>query len=286
MAIKISNSVLSERGLFHSFKSAPIVTITFKIKRTVYEILRSFKRKKILKKLSSFKVSPPDKINLGSNLNSNNISLFANQFKTEKFTFINDFFCPDTFDSLSNSFPHEVFFNYPKNGSKFYSWSDESRWCNSKDKKLMKRPSREFLEIYPTYQKLYDFLDSEEMSEKVKSITNSSEASLYSIALSRAQEGSFLSPHIDTITTPENLKPGEKVMMNFIYFLLAGGSTPEKSGGTGLYLDNEFKKPIFIPSPLRNSALLYDSIEQFYHGFDLMAPGSFRWAIVFQFKIS
>ena len=151
---------------------------------------------------------------------------------------------------------------------------------------MRREPSQQFCEMYPSYQKLYKFLDSKEMAEKVKAITNSSEASLYSIALSRAEEGSFLSPHVDTITTPENLKPGEKVMMNFIYFLLAGGNSPENTGGTGLYLDNEFKNPIFIPSPLRNSALLYDSIEQFYHGFDLMAPGSFRWAIVFQFKIS
>ena len=134
-------------------------------------------------------------------------------------------------------------------------------------------------------RKLYDFLDSTEMSEKVKTITNSQKAELYSILLSRAEEGSFLSPHIDSISTAKR-KPNEKVMMNFIYFLLSGGNSPKHSGGTGLYYDNEFDNSIFIPPTIKNSALLYDSIEQFNHGFDVMAPGSFRWAITFQFKLS
>ena len=210
---------------------------------------------------------------------------FRKQFKSERYAFIKDFFCPDTYNKICESFPHEVFFNYPQNGVKFYSWSDESRWVRGKNSTTYKASNgKQFFEIYPTFRKLYDFLDSSEMSEKVKIITNSRKAELFSIAITRAQEGSFLSPHLDTIG--ENRKAGDKVMCNIIYFLLAGGSSPENSGGTGLYLDNEFNNPIFIPTTMRNSALIYDSVEPFYHGYDLMAPGSFRWAIVFQFKLS
>ena len=74
-------------------------------------------------------------------------------------------------------------------------------------------------------------------------------------------------------------------MINVIYFLLAGGANPENSGGTGIYKDNKFEKPIFVPNTLLNSALIYNSTQEFYHGFDLMAPGTFRWAITSQYKI-
>ena len=285
MAVHISNDVLKRRGLFYSLRSRPLQTIYFRMKRVILERIRVYRRKRIINKLESFTVSPPATITLGENLELKNLDKFREQFKSEKYTFIKDFFCPDTYNKICDSFPHEVFFNYPKNGIKFYSWSDESRWIRGRNNNTYKASnSKKFFELYPTFKNLYDFLDSSEMSEKVKMITNSSEAELYSIAITRSQEGSFLSPHLDTIG--ENRKAGEKAMCNFIYFINAGGSSPEHCGGTGLYHDNEFNNPIFIPTTMRNSALIYDSVEQLYHGYDLMAPGSFRWAMVFQFKLS
>ncbi len=285
MAVHISNDVLKRRGLFYSLRSRPLQTIYFRMKRAILERIRVYRRRKIINKLKSFTVSPPATITLGENLELKNLGKFREQFNSEKYTFIKDFFCTDTYNKICDSFPHEVFFNYPKDGTKFYSWSDESRWIRGRNNTTYTASNgKQFFELYPTLKNLYDFLDSSEMSEKVKIITNSRDAELSSIAITRAQEGSFLSPHLDTIG--ENRKAGDKVMCNIIYFLLAGGSSPEHSGGTGLYLDNEFNNPIFIPTTMRNSALIYDGVEQFYHGYDLMAPGSFRWAMVFQFKLS
>ena len=47
--------------------------------------------------------------------------------------------------------------------------------------------------------------------------------------------------------------------------------------------DNEFNKPIFIPTTLNNSCLIYDSSENFFHGFKRMKPEGYRKAITFAF---
>ena len=285
MAINISINLLKKRGLFFSFRSRPFQTIFFRLKRIFLEQYRIYKRRKLIRKMEPIEGQISTDIALGVNFEEASLEKYQKEYESNKYTYIENFFSSETHNKLCDSFPNELFFNYPRNGSKFYSWSDESRWIRGDNTSVFSKSNgKEFFQLYPHYRKLYDFLDSKEMSEKVKIITNSKEAELYSISITRAKEGCFLSPHLDTVS--KDRKPNEKIMMNFIYFLLAGGGSPENCGGTGLYLDNEFNNPVFIPKTLRNSALLYDSIEQYSHGFDLMVPGSFRWAIVFQFKIS
>ena len=285
MAINVSIELLKKRGLFFSLKSRPLQTIFFRITRFVFEKIRVYRRKKVILKLEPYIVSPPTEMILGQNFEFENLKKLREQYLSQNYAFIENFFSQNSYNKICDSFPHEVFFNYPRNGSKFYSWSEESRWVRGDNNTTYDKKNGEtFFHLYPTFKKLFNFLDSEHMSEKVKILTNSNEAELYSIALTRAEEGSFLSPHIDTISSKKN--PGEKIMMNFIYFLIGGGSSPVNSGGTGLYHDNEFNQSIFTPPTIKNSALIYDSIEQFNHGFDVMAPGAFRWSIVFQFKLS
>ena len=285
MAINVSTKLLKEKGLFFSYRARPIHTIIFKLKGFCYEIIRKAKRKRVIKKLSHTSIAQSKDIQLGKNLNESNIFKYKEQFKSVGYTFIEDFFSRETHDQLCDFFPDQIFFNAPRNGAKYYFWSEESRWINNDENTTFKASrGKDFFDLYPAYKELYRFLQSEEMSKKVKEITGSKNADLHSIALTRAEEGSYLAPHLDTVA--KKGKPGDKIMMNFIYFLLAGGASPEDSGGTGLYNDNEFKEPVFIPPTIRNSALLYDSIQQYNHGFNTMAQGSFRWAIVFQFKIS
>ncbi len=40
-----------------------------------------------------------------------------------------------------------------------------------------------------------------------------------------------------------------------------------------------FKENIFKPKNLKNSCLMYDMSEDFYHGFEPMDFGAYRWAI-------
>ena len=72
-------------------------------------------------------------------------------------------------------------------------------------------------------------------------------------------------------------------MLNIIYFV-DGAEDPIKSGGTGIYSDPDFESPLLTPKTLKNSALIYNSKNAFFHGFDIMSKNSFRKAITFQFK--
>ena len=295
MAIKISIDLLKSRNLFFhkksfvwsflDLRSRPFLTLHFRLKRFLFEKRRVHKRKKLILKLKTRPTSAMTKFALGENLKLNNLTKYKEQYKSENFSFIENFFETNTHNALCDSFPNEVFFSYPRTGEKFYRVSHETIWIRDRnDTTFNSSIGTEFFDIYPSYRIFYDFLNSPEMADTVKILTGSQNVKLYSILLNRCQEGSFLAPHQDTVA--KNREPGEKVMINIIYFLLAGGASPENSGGTGIYNDNEFNSPKFIPTNLRNSALIYNSTDSFYHGFDLMSPGSFRWAITIQFKIS
>ena len=278
MAIKISIDLLKSRNLFFDLRSRPFLTLHFRLKRFLFEKRRVYKRKKLILKLKTRPTSAMTKFVLGENLKLNNLTKYKEQYKSEKFSFIENFFETNTHNALCDSFPNEVFFSYPRTGEKFYRFSHVFPTTFNSSIGI------EFFDIYPSYRIFYDFLNSPEMADTVKILTGSQNVKLYSITLNRCQEGSFLAPHQDTVA--KNREPGEKVMINIIYFLLAGGASPENSGGTGIYNDNEFNSPKFIPTNLRNSALIYNSTGSFYHGFDVMSPGSFRWVITIQFRIS
>ena len=90
---------------------------------------------------------------------------------------------------------------------------------------------------------------------------------------------SYLAPHIDGVQTEKSKT------YNFIFFIDGNNSNPSLSGGTGLYSDNNFEKPIFIPTTLKNSVLIYNSTSEFYHGFNftILDKKTFRKTINFQF---
>ena len=89
-----------------------------------------------------------------------------------------------------------------------------------------------------------------------------------------AGENSYLIPHQDTMMN-------DKEIVNVIFFI-DGGLNSEFSGGTGIYEDNEFKKPIFIPTTVKNSAIIYNSRRNFFHGFDIIKEKTLRKAVSFQ----
>ena len=94
-----------------------------------------------------------------------------------------------------------------------------------------------------------------------------------------AGNNSYLVPHIDGV------KSRLKKAYNFIFFLDGNDQNVSLSGATGIYKDNEFNKPLLIPSTLKNSLLIYKSTENFYHGFPLtkMPKNIYRKTINFQF---
>jgi hypothetical protein len=278
MAIEISKRLLKEYKLYISWKRHPIGFIKFKIRRYIIE----FFRKRELRKILANKPLVADKNNiksgLGAGLSENSITKHADELKENHYTFVESVFDSETFNALCHTFPEKSFFSLPTTGEKFYRTSPESLYLSPRGESQF---NTQFFSIHPQLESLYRFLDSAEMTGKIQKITNKTSARLYSVLASRASSGSYLAPHIDSVYNDRE----ETDMINVIYFLLAGGAKPEVGGGTGIYEDNEFKKPVFKPNTMLNSALIYNSTHNFYHGFDLMAPGSFRWAITFQYKL-
>ena len=84
------------------------------------------------------------------------------------------------------------------------------------------------------------------------------------------------------------LKTNQKqIKITILFFLWMDNiQNPTLGGGTGFYKDNEFQSPIFIPRTIRNSLIIYNQSENFYHGFKTIdCPKTiYRKAINFQIK--
>ena len=73
-----------------------------------------------------------------------------------------------------------------------------------------------------------------------------------------------------------------KSMINCIFFIHA---SPNNSNlGTGIYKDNQFLEPLFVPSNLINTLLIYKTDRDLFHGFKEIPKDSFRYAITAQFN--
>ena len=68
-----------------------------------------------------------------------------------------------------------------------------------------------------------------------------------------------------------------------IFFIKGKKDSNGNIGGTGIYLDNEFKKPIFIPKNLNNSLLIYRSDANFSKKKKKMEEDSERFTVNAQF---
>ena len=71
---------------------------------------------------------------------------------------------------------------------------------------------------------------------------------------------------------------------NIGLFLDGNNFNPYKSGALGLYEDNEFQRPIFIPKNLKNSMFAYDTKKNFLHGFPTMEKNCFRKTVNIGFR--
>lgn len=99
-----------------------------------------------------------------------------------------------------------------------------------------------------------------------------------SLASAWARNGSLLLPHIDDVW-----QFGRGAVINFVIFI--DGSTPvESSGATAIYATNSYENPIFIPTSLINSALVYETGRFIYHGFPRVGRGKFSKRLIAQYS--
>jgi hypothetical protein len=66
-----------------------------------------------------------------------------------------------------------------------------------------------------------------------------------------------------------------------VFFI--NGTGGDRSGGLCILGDDRFEHIIFETRNLKNTALVYHSAAPFFHGFQPVAAGKFRWAIAAQF---
>tara|TARA_B100001173_G_scaffold311299_1_gene328155 strand:- start:415 stop:1227 length:813 start_codon:yes stop_codon:yes gene_type:complete len=216
--------------------------------------------------------------NLASNFEvklNKNFEEYYDFFKKNHWCFIEDFFTKNTCDEIVNNWPKKFYFRPMKYISKQYDFGFEWNY------KMEKYPK--YLNRYQKINKLYDFINSSIFKKAINNnlCNDDLNRSCFSISLTNAEEGSILFPHKDAISL-EN-KTTSDPAINIIIFL-KGIDFQDFSGGTGLYNDNEFKKIIFEPNKLNNTALIYKSNKNFFHGFrEIKGKNKIRYTLNTQF---
>ena len=207
-------------------------------------------------------------------LSENDIKVNLNQkksfeLKNKSWCFIENFVDYESYNIIKNNWPSDKNFYLNNSPIKYYYIHNIIYSEND-----IKKTKDENIKIFSR------FLLSKKFSNLIEEFLNDeNNYNLKNIVYSVASNKSYLIPHIDSVS--KNTKFYKS--LNFIFFVEGNDDCIEYSGGTGVYKDNEFNKPIFIPTTLNNSCLIYDSSENFFHGFKIMKPEGYRKAITFSF---
>ena len=238
------------------------------IKRTIFRLL-----------YIPFKLKPDNKImNITINLDKNSIQKTSNDLRQNNFAFVENFLSTESHKYLLNNWPNINYFKHVKKIIKHYNIA-----FAYSPKQPINKTFGKFNHSYEL-RKFYELLLSNEFKKFYSNLVNfeNENYELWAINSTMAPNDSYLVPHIDGINKNREIKQP----YNFIYFLDGYEENPSLGGATGIYKDNEFKLPILIPSTIRNSLLIYNQSENFYHGFKTIEcpKGICRNTISFQIK--
>ena len=211
------------------------------------------------------------KENINFICNKKEIKNHINDMYEKGFTFIDNFFDEKSISNIKSIWPPNFFFYAADNPLKNYSFG--FRYLNDQF-----QTSDDF-ERCQNFRSFYLYLLADKFTNYINEIIGTKNYKIFTIVASIATEKNYLVPHQDTIINDNNIKN----IVNAIFFV-DGDNNAEFSGGTGIYYDNEFKKPMFIPPKIKNTLIIYNSKKNFFHGFDIMKEKTFRKAISFQLK--
>ncbi len=233
-------------------------------------LIQNFKRKIFSFFIRIFKKRNEnfDQLDFKLNLNESDLDKLSSKLEKNNFIFIENFFNDISYKQVLKYWPNINFFSQSSNILKSYS----TGFSDMSDKKF---------NYYLGLKNLFTFIkspDFERLINKLLKFENKKYFN-YSIGLSMVGDNSYLAPHIDGVQTEKSKT------YNFIFFIDGNNDNPLLSGGTGLYSDNNFEKPIFVPTTLKNSVLIYNSTSEFYHGFNFtnLNKKIYRKTINFQF---
>ncbi len=208
------------------------------------------------------------------NLDDRSIGEISNDLKTKNFSFIENFLSEESYQYLIKNWPDINYFNHNKQIIKHYNSKRE--W-----------PTKGIFSKFNScseLEKFFSYLLSNEFQNFYNKLINfeNKDYQICAISSSMAARDSYLIPHIDGV-----IKNKQKFKnYNFIYFIDGYDKDPSLGGGTGFYKDNEFQLPIFIPKTIKNSIVIYNQTEEFYHGFKtIKSPKDiYRKTVNFQIK--
>ncbi len=213
-------------------------------------------------------------LNCEISMNPEKKTNYSNFLRDNNYVFIKNFVDQKSHSKLLADWPNLNFFIQRPKIIKYYStgfFFDNNN--NSRTDKNLKKNL--------TLQSFYSYINSRKFEIFINELLHFENSKFYnySITSSMAGNNSFLIPHIDGVMKKE------ECCYNFIYFVEGNEENVEYSGATGIYEDNDFNKPIFIPDTLKNSLLVYKSTVSFFHGFKLtnMPKNVFRKTVNFQF---
>lgn len=253
---KLINKILINLYLF----KYTVINFKRKTLRIIYILIN----KKSYQKISNFKIS----------LNRDSIERISNELKLNNFTFIENFLHEESYKYLLNNWPNINYFDHNKQIIKHYN--SKSEWSYKKS----------FLNFNYSNElrNFYNYILSKEFKKFYSDLVNfeKKDYNVWAISSSMASNGSYLIPHIDGIKNNSS----ENRHYNFIYFVDGYDENPVLGGGTGFYKDNEFQSPIFTPRTIKNSLVIYNQSENFYHGFKtIKCPKNiYRKTVNFQIK--
>jgi hypothetical protein len=212
-------------------------------------------------------------------INEKNFLENSSFYKQNHYCFIENILDESFYSNLRKNFPPVDFFLPPRHVSKFYNFG--FKWVQSASESDLKTDY--FFEINHFFKVLKSayFLDMLNLF-----VNDGRSRLLYSFNLTLANKGAILLPHKDSITNFEEKTTlvKKETALNMIFFIKGKRNSDGNIGGTGIYLDNEFKKSIFIPRNLNNSLLIYRSDANLFHGFDEMEENSERFTVNAQFS--
>lgn len=192
---------------------------------------------------------------------TDNFEASKEQFRKNHWAFVENFWDAEFHRKLLEHWPRTRYLNPIRQVLKSYDtgfgWNEEPN-------------DPAYLAQFPAYKAAYDLLRSEAFCQRVTDVAGDGVKRVCcGLLLTRSYWGTSVVPHIDS-----NNKSGT---MNLVMFM--DGTGGMHGGGLGIFGDNEYKQPIFVPDNLKNSCLFYDMAETFYHGFPPMRFGSFRWTL-------
>ena len=191
----------------------------------------------------------------------------SGELATKGYLFLENFLDEESYRLLLENWPKKRWFEplrFRQNGKSYdsgFRWNEDT---GRFDDSILRNPA-----IFSFYKKL----KSSEFCDNLTAIANDNvKRENFSLLLTQSYSHSYLTPHQDSMGPSQTINNS---LINIIYFVEANGRGWE-AGGTSIFADATFSKPLLVPQNLNNSVLLYRTSEQVWHGFPKIKLRKFR----------